>query len=170
MFRSFEVLASGIDITVQDLPGRAMKLGIPRSGPMDDLAFTAANILVGNPRTTEGLEIIVVPGVGCALQFFTSAVIAVTGRDVSVSINGVSYPTWSKIVVPPDGKVEIQAKIIGLPNGFRTYIAIKGGFPDIPSYLGSKSTSMGLGGYQVSNLACGLVCRPHGRIYSRGVP
>ncbi|PPQ75558.1 hypothetical protein CVT26_012381 [Gymnopilus dilepis] len=153
--QSFEVLASGIDLTVQDLPGRTMKLGIPRSGPMDDLAFTAANILVGNPRTTEGLEIIVVPGVGCALQFFTSAVIAVTGRDVSVSINGVGYPTWSKIVVPPDGKVEIQAKTIGHSNGFRTYLAIKGGFPDIPSYLGSKSTSMGLGGYQGRSLIKG---------------
>lgn len=118
---------------------------------MDDLAFAAGNILVGNPRTTEGLEIIVVPGVGCSLQFFSLAVIAVTGKDVIVTVNGIEHPTWSRILVASDGKVDIQAKASGEPNGFRAYICIKGGFPDIPVYLGSKSTSMGLGGYQVSS-------------------
>ncbi|KAF8901326.1 urea carboxylase [Gymnopilus junonius] len=155
--RAFKVLSSGIDITVQDLPGRTVKLGIPRSGPMDDLAFAAGNILVGNSRTTEGLEIVVVPGVGCSLQFFSSAAIAVTGKEVTVTVNGIEFPTWSRIVVPPEGKVDIRAKALAPENsnGFRVYVCIKGGFPDIPAYLGSKSTSMGLGGFQGRSLTKG---------------
>lgn len=33
-------------------------------------------------------------------------------------------------------------------GGLRAYLAIFGGLPGIPQYLGSKSTSMGTGGYQ----------------------
>ena len=35
------------------------------------------------------------------------------------------------------------------------YLAVKGGFPEIPKYLGSKSTSLGLGGYQGRALTAG---------------
>ncbi len=69
-----------------------MRLGMPRSGPMDELAFSAGNILVGNPRTTEGIEIIVVPGFGVSLQFFVAAVVSVTGKNVSVKVNGLEMP------------------------------------------------------------------------------
>ena len=40
-------------------------------------------------------------------------------------------------------------------GGFRTYVAVQGGLPDVPEYLGSKSTSMGFGGYQGRALATG---------------
>ncbi|KDR71879.1 hypothetical protein GALMADRAFT_74481 [Galerina marginata CBS 339.88] len=152
---AFKVLSSGIDMTVQDLPGRTIKLGIPRSGPMDDLAFATGNILVGNPKSTEGLEIIVVPGVGCSLQFFVPTIIAVTGKEVTVKIDDVASPMWSSLLVPPHGKVSIDAIPSPDPKGFRVYLSIRGGFPDIPVYLGSKSTSMGLGGYQGRSLIKG---------------
>lgn len=123
---------------------------MPRSGPMDELAFSAGNILVGNSRTIEGLEIIVVPGIGFSVQFFVPAVVAVTGKDVRVILNGVKKPLWSRVVVPANGRLDIQAEpsSASVP-GLRAYLTIRGGFPNIPAYLGSKSTSMGLGGYQV---------------------
>ena len=37
----------------------------------------------------------------------------------------------------------------------RAYLAVQGGFPEIPTYLGSKATSMGLGGYQGRPLTAG---------------
>ncbi|KAF8152433.1 hypothetical protein B0H34DRAFT_725475, partial [Crassisporium funariophilum] len=40
----------------------------PRRRPMADPAFAAANILVGNPVTTEGLEIVLLSGVGCPFR------------------------------------------------------------------------------------------------------
>lgn len=83
---------------------------MPRSGPMDELAFSAGNILVGNPSDTEGLEIIVVPGFGFSLQFFVAAVVSVTGKNASVKVNGLEIPLWSRIVVPANAKFEIQAR------------------------------------------------------------
>lgn len=130
-----------------------MKLGIPVSGPMDSLAFAAANILVGNPRTIEGLEIVVVPGVKASFRFFTNTVLAVTGKDAVIRVNNEQYPMWSKLLIPPCSNVDIEANTTNFTTGFRVYMGIKGGFPDVPAYLGSKSTSMGLGGYQVSGLS-----------------
>jgi urea carboxylase len=119
---------------------------------MDSLAFRAGNILVGNPLTTEGLEIVILPGVGLALEFFMPTVIAVTGREVSVKVNNKLVDTWSRIIVPRGGKLrlDVDPKNPASSTGFRVYLCVRGGFPNVPSYLGSKSTSMGLGGYQVS--------------------
>lgn len=139
-----------METTIQDLPGRTIGLGIPRSGPMDDLSFAIGNLLVGNAESTEGLEIVIVAGVECAFHFYVPTVVAVTGRDVLVKINDTIVPTWSRIVVPGNGTLVLEARPLDRTStGFRTYLCIRGGFPEIPSYLGSKSTSMGLGGYQV---------------------
>lgn len=53
-----EVLEAGVQTTVQDWPGRVgyWDVGVPPSGPMDDLSLRAANRLVGNPEGTAGLE------------------------------------------------------------------------------------------------------------------
>lgn len=150
MNRAVKVIAAGLEATVQDLPGRTVGRGIPHSGPMDPVAFSIGNILAGNERNTEGIELIVVPGVLARLQFFCSAVVAVTGRDVVVKVDDKEVAMWSRIIVPAGGTLTIEAKTQGEENGgLRTYLTIRGGFPTVPQYLGSKSTSMGLGGYQV---------------------
>lgn len=133
-------------MTIQDLPGRRIGLGMPRSGPMDPQAFSAANIISGNTPETEALEIITLPGAGCKLKFHCPATIAVTGKSVPVKINGEQVSMWARLTISKNAIVDIG----GLPGpGFRIYLAIRGGFPEVPQYLGSKSTSMGLGGYQV---------------------
>lgn len=149
-----KVISSGIDISVQDLPGRTIGFGVPRSGPMDDLAFSVGNLLVGNPKGTEGLEVVVVPGVGCSFQFFVATVVAVTGKEVEVVLDGHRVITWTKLLLPANGILSLATT--SAPEsaaGFRAYICVRGGFPNIPPYLGSKSTSMGLGGYQVHSSA-----------------
>ncbi|KAI8976308.1 urea carboxylase [Trametes punicea] len=143
------VLSGGLETTVQDYPGRRIGLGIPRSGPMDSFAFRVANVLVGNDPGTEGLELTLT---GCRLVFHTTAVIAVTGAAVKVTVDGRDVPMWESVVVPAGGKLVIgNAK----GTGMRAYLAIRGGLPEIPTYLGSKSTSMGLGGYQGRALTAG---------------
>ncbi|TFK35167.1 allophanate hydrolase subunit 2-domain-containing protein [Crucibulum laeve] len=153
---ALKILSTGIDSSIQDLPGRTIGLGIPRSGPMDSLAFSAANILVGNSPATEGLEIVVVPGVAFCTQFFVPTVVCVTGKDVLVKVDDQLVEMWSRIRIPAGGKLKLDAKPAGENiTGFRVYVAVLGGFPDVPSYLGSKSTSMGLGGYQGRSLLPG---------------
>ncbi|KAF5351417.1 hypothetical protein D9758_013506 [Tetrapyrgos nigripes] len=152
--QSFTVVSGGLESTVQDYPGRSVGLGIPPSGPMDSLAFRAANILVGNPHTTEGIEIIVVPNVDFEAVFHTTSVVAVTGRELEVKIDDKVVDTWTHLVVPSGGRLLIRAPQSGT-SGLRNYLAVRGGFPSIPKYLGSKSTSMGLGGYQGRSLLRG---------------
>ncbi|KAK1232579.1 hypothetical protein PQX77_004290 [Marasmius sp. AFHP31] len=151
---SFTVIAPGLDSSIQDYPGRTMGLGIPRSGAMDWVAFRIGNSLVGNPQTTEGLEVIVVPNVECELHFHVETVVAVTGKPVAVSVNGAEVSMWSTTVVPADGRLLLEDRGEG-QGGLRCYVALRGGFPSIPAYLGSKSTSMGLGGYQGRSLLPG---------------
>lgn len=149
---TFTVLSAGIEMTIQDLPGRRIGLGIPQSGPMDSQAFSAANILAGNTPETEALEIVTLPGAGCKLKFHCFAIVAITGKPVSVKINGEQVSMWARLTVAGNATLDIT----GLPGpGFRVYLAIRGGFPEVPQYLGSKSTSMGLGGYQGRSLRVG---------------
>ncbi|KAH9927658.1 urea carboxylase [Fomitopsis serialis] len=136
--QAVDVLSGGLETSVQDYPGRRIGMGIPRGGPMDPLAFRAANMLVKNDPGTEALEITLV---GCRLLFHVAAVIAVT--DVGM---------WRSVVVPAGAKVAVGTV---KDTGFRAYLAVRGGFPEIPEYLGSKSTSSGLGGYQGRALHAG---------------
>jgi urea carboxylase len=138
-----DVLSGGVETTVQHLPGRLIGLGMPRSGPMDPLAFTAANLLVSNDPFTEALEVTLT---GCKLHFHAAAVVAVCGAPMPLTVDGKAARMWEKVVVPAGGRL-----VLGVvkERGMRAYVAVRGGFPGIPKYLGSKSTSMGLGGYQV---------------------
>ncbi|KAJ6550228.1 allophanate hydrolase subunit 2-domain-containing protein [Mycena capillaripes] len=151
---SMTVLSAPVETTVQDFPGRDTRLGIPRSGPMDAMAFRAANILVDNVTGMEGLEMIVLPGTKGTFRFHVPAVVALTGKDVAVTVDGRELNMWSTIALPAGAQLSLSANS-GNGGGLRTYLAIRGGFPLIPEYLGSKSTSMGLGGFQGRSLIAG---------------
>ncbi|KAF9491325.1 AHS2-domain-containing protein [Pleurotus eryngii] len=168
--RAVTVVSSGLDMTVQDLPGRVTGLGLPRSGPMDYMAFQAANLLVGNKSSTEGLEIIVMPGIPAVFIFHVPTIIAVTGKPVSLSITADAenygkfdaesskdtVSMWRMLSVPGGAKLRIEDQAnYEDGRGFRVYLAVRGGLPTIPEYLKSKSTSMGLGGYQGRSLLPG---------------
>ena len=56
---ALEVVAPGMNTTVQDFPGRTgyWHIGVPPSGPMDAFAFRVANALVGNDEAAAALEV-----------------------------------------------------------------------------------------------------------------
>ncbi|GKT52076.1 putative urease accessory protein ureD-like [Colletotrichum spaethianum] len=140
-----QVLSPGVFTTVQDYPGRTtVGHGVPPSGPMDDLSSRAANIIVGNDPKVELLEITMT---GPELMFHDSAVVAVCGAQVPVAVDDEQRPMWSRIIVKQGQTLKI-GNVFG--EGLRTYLAVKGGFPEIPLYLGSKSTApeLVLGGLQ----------------------
>ncbi|KAJ7304851.1 allophanate hydrolase subunit 2-domain-containing protein [Mycena albidolilacea] len=152
--RAMTVISAAVDLSVQDFPGRQTRQGIPRSGPMDSMAFRSANILVDNPAEMEGLEMIVLPGTQGIFKFHVPAVVAVAGKEVVVKVNGQEVQMWSSIIIPAGAQLSLSAKA-DHSGGLRTYLAIRGGFPIIPTYLGSKSTSMGFGGFQGRTLIPG---------------
>ncbi|KUJ11040.1 uncharacterized protein LY89DRAFT_625418 [Mollisia scopiformis] len=149
---AIDVLSPGSFTTIQDFPARATSgHGIPKGGPMDNISSRIANILVGNDPGTESMEITIS---GPELLFTAPAVFAVSGAPVTVTIDGEEKPMWSRIVISAAQKLKIGKVENG---GCRCYLAVKGGFPEIPSYLGSKAgtPSLAFGGTQGRQLQMG---------------
>jgi urea carboxylase len=149
---AIDVISAGAYTLVQDLPGRpTVGKGIPHSGPMDPMAFQIANMLVGNPRNKEGLEMTLS---GPELRFVTTAIVALCGAPMEATLNGNEFPMWTGVMIDAGSKLKI-GKTTG--GGCRSYLAVYGGFPSIASYFGSKSTSplVAIGGYQGRALAPG---------------
>lgn len=136
-----DVLRAGTMTTVQDHPGRIglWEVGIPPSGPMDDLSFQLANTAVGNPAGAPGLECTLL---GPALRFSDDTLVCVTGAQAPVTVDGVSVPMWVPVNVPAGTVLDV-----GTPTdtGLRTYVAIRGGI-NAPLFHGSASTFT-LGGF-----------------------
>ncbi|KAK0384268.1 hypothetical protein NLU13_8356 [Sarocladium strictum] len=142
---SAEIINPGVFTTIQDGPGRIdVGHGVPPGGPMDDLSASIANILVGNKEGTELLEATLT---GPEILFHQAAVVAVCGAELPVTIDGKAQPMWSSLVVEKGQTLKL-GKVTG--DGIRTYLAVAGGFPQVPLFLGSKSTApeLGFGGVQ----------------------
>ncbi len=161
-----EVLEGGTQTTVQDYPGRIgyWDVGVPPSGPMDNLSFRLANRLVGNPDTAAGLELTVN---GPTLRFNTAAVLALTGAPMPATLDGKPVAFHRAFRVKAGQTLRIGS-IEG--PGLRAYLAIRHGF-DVPDYLGSKATfTLGLfGGHAGRALRVGDVLRVN-RSTPAGVP
>ena len=143
-----DVLAPGMLTTVQDWPGRKgyWKIGVPPSGPMDDLSFRAANAAVGNAESAPGLEC---TASGPTLKFSWDTVIC--------TLDGAPVPQWEPVPVAAG-----QVLVVGTATdiGMRVYLAVRGGI-DVPDYLGSASTfTLGnFGGHAGRALQAGDVLR-----------
>ena len=126
--RAIEVIEPGTQSTVQDFPGRLgyWHVGVPPSGPMDDLAFRLANEIVGNAPDAAALEFTLI---GPTLRFHHDAIVALTGADMGVE-------RWKPLYVKAGETLHLKA-VEG--PGARAYLAVRGGI-DVPAYLGSKST------------------------------
>jgi biotin-dependent carboxylase-like uncharacterized protein len=139
-----EVLEGGVQTTVQELPGRVgfLDLGIYPGGPMDHVAFRAANLLVGNPASTAALE---VTAGGFKARFQQDGIIAVTGADTAATLNAQPVPGWESFAVAAGDVLALGHATRG---GFRAYVAVAGGI-DVPEYLGSRATFTvgGFGGF-----------------------
>jgi urea carboxylase len=149
-----EVVAPGIQTTVQDLPGRAglWGVGVPPSGAWDDLSFALANRAVGNAADAAGLEAVLR---GPKLRFAGTAVVCVTGAATAATLDGTPVPLGEPVTV--DGGQVLDLGPAKGP-GLRSYLAVRGGLA-VPSALGSRSTFLlgGFGGHEGRALAKGDV-------------
>jgi len=130
-----DVLEPGVQSTIQDWPGRVgyWDVGVPPSGPMDDLALRAANRLVGNAEGAAALECTMT---GPTLRFNCDAVIALTGAQTAATLDDAPLAFWQAHAVKAGSVLRIGAV---KDAGCRSYLAVAGSF-DVPDYLGSKST------------------------------
>lgn len=121
-------------------------IGVPVGGAMDTTAHRIANLLVGNHHSAAALECALG---GVALQFGRSALVALTGRDLTASLDGTPIPAWHPFAAQP-------GELLVLHTGCRTTIAIAGGI-DVPVILDARGTSLraAFGGF-------------HGRALRRG--
>jgi urea carboxylase len=155
--RCLEVLRAGLNVTVQDYPGRTgrglWRIGVPPSGPMDHLNARLANSLVDNDETAAVLEVILQ---GPALKFHANTIVSVAGAPFDVRVNGIKAPMYAALRMKPGD--ELSVGVLTTEVGARCYIAVHGGI-DVPLYLGSRSTfvNAGFGGYQGKVLAAGDV-------------
>lgn len=129
------VLRPGMGTTVQDYPGRTgyWQIGVPPSGPMDDLSFRLGNVAVGNAEGAAGFEAVMA---GPALRFDEPTHVCVTGAPTTVTVDGAVVPQWRPVRVPAGGVLDVGA--VSGP-GLRVYVLIAGGI-DVPEFLGSAST------------------------------
>ena len=129
----FEVLDPGILTTIQDL-GRFgfSQIGVPPSGALDPFSLRVGNLLVGNEEGEAGFEITIM---GMKLKALEEVVIAVTGGDLTPTLNGDPLEMWrSHLLIKGD-----MLTFKGVRRGCRAYLAMGGGIA-VPKIMGSKST------------------------------
>lgn len=137
------VVKGGWLTTVQDLGRHGyQQYGVPVAGAMDRFSAIVANRLVGNSDEAAVLELTLK---GPELQFEQDTVIAMTGADLSPTINGSSVPLWESIAIQRGSRLSFGTK----RDGSRAYFSIAGGI-DVPLVLGSRSTHCAseTGGFQ----------------------
>src|SRR5580693_6757775 len=122
-----DVLEPGALTTVQDWPGRLgyWQVGVPPSGPMDEVSLREANLAVGNPEGAPALEI---TATGPTLRFSHDTVICLTGAVSDATLDGAGVPWWAPVTAPAGSVLAVGA----IPGpGLRAYLAVRGGF-DVP--------------------------------------
>ncbi|KZZ26245.1 urea carboxylase, partial [Alcanivorax sp. HI0083] len=132
---TMDVLAGGTLTTVQDYPGRSgyWPVGVPPSGPFDNLSFRLGNRLLGNEENAAGLEFTLN---GPTLKFNQATRIALTGADMQATLDDQPVASYCVIAIQP-GQILKLGKVSG--EGARAYLAVAGGLQCTP-YLGSRST------------------------------
>ncbi len=130
---TLRIVTPGLFTTVQDL-GRVghQRDGVPAGGAMDRLALRVGNLLVGNDDGDAALETTLL---GPAIAFDEETLIAVTGADSGVTIDGQPLPPYHPALLPAGATLHCNREI----RGCRSYVAIAGGV-DVPTVFGSRST------------------------------
>jgi antagonist of KipI len=144
------VIRGGMLTTIQD-SGRwgYQSCGVPVAGPMDPLSHRLANALVGNDRGAATLEVTLV---GPELEFEDERVVAVTGADFEITLDGKLAQTGAPFMVAPESRLRFGRR----RRGARAYLAIRGGVA-VPPVLGSRATHVisAMGGLEGRSLKAG---------------
>ncbi|MDR0126999.1 biotin-dependent carboxyltransferase family protein [Bacillus zhangzhouensis] len=140
---SIHVIKPGMFTTIQDKGRKGyQKYGVLTSGGMDPLSLRIANILTGNQENEAVLEITLM-GPGPVLTCQKDQLIAVTGADVEIDIDGEPAPLWKPLFIRAGSTITFGP----CKRGCRSYLAMAGGF-DVEPVMQSKSTYVraGIGG------------------------
>jgi antagonist of KipI len=151
---TIRISGAGLQTTVQDL-GRPAHLrhGVPAGGAMDRTACRIANLLVGNDENAAVVEATLI---GPTIEIESPTLFAVTGGDLSASLDGTPLPLWRAVYAPRGAVLRF-----GKPGiGCRAYVAFAGGI-DVPLVFESRSTYLraGFGGFEGRALRAGDVLR-----------
>ena len=156
-----EVLTPGAQTTVQAWPGRMgyWHVGVPPSGPMDDLSFRLGNRLLGNDEGAPGLEITVA---GPTLAFHSPATVLLAGTaDIGLDGGdaGRTPQPWRPFAIEA-GDVLTIGKVMA---GVRAYLLVAGGL-EVPEVMGSAATFTlgGIGGLNGRAARAGDILRVGG--------
>ncbi len=127
-------LKAGLWTTIQD-QGRIghQASGVPVSGAMDQTAAPLANWLVGNAKEDPVLEITLL---GPTIQINQAVQIAITGANLSPTVNGIPVPMYETISVESGALLKFGK----IQSGCRAYLAI-GGKWEIQKWLTSGSAA-----------------------------
>lgn len=147
---TFHILQPGMLSLLQD-GGRygQHRIGLTTGGPLDAMAMRWANRLVHNDSDTTAIE---ASFGGLKLESRANTLVAVTGGDQPLMINGEERETWRSHRLEAGDILEL-----GQARKFcRSYLAVNGGFQVAPSF-GSTATVLreGIGGVNGGKLASG---------------
>ena len=131
-------IKTGLQTTIQDL-GRTghQHLGIPVGGAMDKRSSGLANDLVGNAAESPLFEITLL---GPSIYFETEGQIAITGANLSPSINRQAVAQNQTINVNAGDQLNFGRPIAGC----RAYLAVRGKWK-VAQWLGSCSAATAKG-------------------------
>jgi antagonist of KipI len=129
------VVKPGLLTTIQDR-GRwgLQSRGVPVAGPMDPCSHRVANALVGNSPDMATLEITLI---GPELEFEDERVVAISGAQFLLTVDGVERPANQAFVIPRGGRLRFGQR----NRGSRAYVAIAGGIA-VPPVMGSRATHL----------------------------
>ena len=157
-----DVVSPGAQTMVQAWPGRVgyWAVGVPPSGPMDDLSFRVGNRVLGNDEEAPGLEITVA---GPTLRFHCETRVLVAGSvqlGLEKSTDGagdIETPRPWRAFSVGRGDVLTVGRVT---EGARAYVLLAGGL-DVPEVMGSAATfTLGrIGGLNGRALVAGDVLR-----------
>lgn len=117
-----KVLKSGFFTSIQDLGRLGYRdIGVPVSGAMDTHSVKKANLLLDNEADAAVMEITMT---GPTVLFESPTYICLSGAYLSPTLNNRPIENYQVIKVLK-GDILSYGK---LENGFRSYLAIKGGF------------------------------------------
>jgi allophanate hydrolase len=150
MSARLEIFRHGPLMTVQD-DGRAgyRAFGVSTSGAVDRGSHAIANALVRNQPGAAAIEFALAGG---AIRTDEDVLVAVTGGECRIEIDGRQVPGWESHILRAR-----QTLTIGrLHAAVWGYLAVSGGIA-IPPVLGSRSTHLrtGLGGVEGRSLTAG---------------
>ncbi|WP_342605331.1 biotin-dependent carboxyltransferase family protein [Peribacillus sp. FSL E2-0159] len=140
---SLRVIKPGLLTSIQDLGRKGFQQhGVIVSGAMDAYSLRIANMLVGNKEGEAAMEITLM---GPTLNIEKNCLIAITGGNLSPTIDSQAVPMWKPVYV----KKGSILRFAGCKTGCRTYLSVAGGYA-ISTVMNSKSTYLRgeIGGYK----------------------